>query len=357
MPALSLRKKLAFAALTTCALACLLELLARSVEWSRSWRHGEGRKAVCNELHPLRYDFAPGTSLPVNGATARINRAGLRGALPDAVKQRIRVLCLGDSCTFGYAPDVDDSATYPAALGRILDPARFEVLNGGRPGYGSLDVLDFFLYHGVELQPDVVVILAGWNEYLQAHPVVQRPPPADWPNSLALVRLGRELIRRVVRARPAPLAAERARVRRLPTPGDRLADEVFARTERITAELVRACRAHGATPILVTYANFTRDDWTGVESLTDGEFRPALPYLLSVELSPSAWRRYVVTTNDLIRRVAGRLNVPLVEGDAIRDIGLFSDLVHLKAEGCEALARRVAPVVLEVSEHRTQAGQ
>jgi lysophospholipase L1-like esterase len=349
MPALTLRKKLAFAMLTMFALAGVLEMLARGVEWARWWRQGEARKAVCDEFHPLRYDFAPGTSLPVNGATARINRAGLRGAEPDAVKQRVRVLCLGDSCTFGYAPDVDDDATYPAALGRILDPARFEVLNGGRPGYGSLDVLDYFVYHGVELKPDVVVILAGWNDYGQAHPVVHRPPPADLPGNLALVRLTRELLGRVVRPRPASLAAERARVKRLATPGDRLADEVFVRTERIMAELVRACRAHGARPILVTYANFTRDDWKGVDSLTDDEFRPALPYLLSEELSPSAWRRYVLTTNDLIRRVAERLNVPLVDGDAIRDPALFSDLVHLKAKGCEALARRVAPLVLKVS--------
>ena len=37
--------------------------------------------------------------------------------------------------------------------------------------------------------------------------------------------------------------------------------------------------------------------------------------------------------------------MPLVEGDAIRDPGLFFDLIHLGPEGTAMLAERVAPAV------------
>ena len=33
-----------------------------------------------------------------------------------------------------------------SSLGRLLDPSRFEVLNGGMPGFGTLDCLNLFLY-------------------------------------------------------------------------------------------------------------------------------------------------------------------------------------------------------------------
>ena len=55
---------------------------------------------------------------------------------------------------------------------------------------------------------------------------------------------------------------------------------------------------------------------------------------------------YAATTNDLIRAAAKRLDVPLVEGDAIRDPGLFFDMIHLGPEGCAMLADRVAPAVV-----------
>ena len=354
MKALSLRKKFAFATLFVVGILGLLELAARGVELVRTRRARPSvDTAVTNRLHPLRFELIPGAVLPANGANATINAAGLRGPAPDHPKRRVRVLCLGDSCTFGYAPDVTDELTYPACLGRRLDAARFEVINGGMPAFGSLDCLNLFLYKLVELKPDYVIVLTGWNDYGWAQPLVERPPPADplpFTNASALLRLEREVVRRVVPNSPVSLAHERMRVKRLPAPSDGLSEAVFARTERVIAALVRACRDHGAVPILVTYANFTRPDWSTIDSLSDDEFRPALPYLLMGVLSPAGWRRYVTSTNDRIRAVASQLEVPLVEADGIRDPRLFEDLCHLRAAGCAALAERVAPVLLKTVE-------
>ncbi|HWE36295.1 MAG TPA: GDSL-type esterase/lipase family protein, partial [Isosphaeraceae bacterium] len=324
----------------------------RAIELVRARRGGpDAATAVRRRLRPLRYELEPGAGLPANGEVAKINGAGLRGAEPETPKRRTRVLCLGDSVTFGYAPGVTDDATYPADLARRLDPARFEVINGGMPAFGSLDCLDFLLYKGLALEPDVVVILAGWNDFNHAHQVDERPPavsPLHVLERSALVRLGKLVVARLVGPRPTPFdpARERARLASLPAPGGRLSDAAFASTGRAIEAMVRACRDHHAVPVLVTYPNFTRDGWDGVDSLADAELRPALSALAEIELSPGALRTYAVTTNRLIREAAARLDVPLVEGDAIRDPGLFFDMIHLGPEGNAMLADRVAPAVV-----------
>lgn len=77
-----------------------------------------------------------------------------------------RVLCLGDSWTYGQNVDVDEA--YPRRLRALLEReypgAHFEVLNVAVQGYAS--------YHGVrlmrrfvDLRPDVVVIAFAMNDF------------------------------------------------------------------------------------------------------------------------------------------------------------------------------------------------
>jgi hypothetical protein len=128
----------------------------------------------------------------------------------------------------------------------------------------------------------------------------------------------------------------------LPTPTDHLTELIFKRCERITADVVRMCRAQGASPILVTLPNFSREDWQGTDSLTDRELVLMMPHLAGGHLSPKGWRRFITRTNQGIASVARRLDVPLVDGAEIRDLDLFVDLCHLNADGNAVLAERVA---------------
>lgn len=97
-------------------------------------------------------------------ARVAINSLGLRG--PEALRKKpaglTRVLCLGDSCTFGGAHP------YPEILQSLLDrkygKGRFEVLNGGVIGYTSLHGLEWFRRELESLQPDIVTIYFGWND-------------------------------------------------------------------------------------------------------------------------------------------------------------------------------------------------
>ncbi len=98
----------------------------------------------------------------------RINSLGFRGKEISQKKPEgsLRVLCLGDSCTYGVI--VSDQDAYPAVLERLLAaklrPRQVEVINGGVVGYSSLQALLLLQEKGFALQPDIVTICVGYND-------------------------------------------------------------------------------------------------------------------------------------------------------------------------------------------------
>ncbi|MHC1791357.1 GDSL-type esterase/lipase family protein [Solidesulfovibrio sp.] len=95
--------------------------------------------------------------------TVTTNAHGFRGrrpAGPARSDNSLRVLCLGDSFTYGVG--VDDGQTFPALLEASLQ-TRFpdrtvEVINAGVPFYDLIDELSYYRDKGRRLAPDVVVV-------------------------------------------------------------------------------------------------------------------------------------------------------------------------------------------------------
>jgi lysophospholipase L1-like esterase len=108
------------------------------------------------------------------------NGQGLRQAVPVTEKpdERVRILCLGDSVTFGYRVplvfparpnDYDRSARpYPELLEqglRATHPGHdLEVLNMGVPGYTSRQGHAWLESRIDRLAPDLVILCFGWND-------------------------------------------------------------------------------------------------------------------------------------------------------------------------------------------------
>ncbi len=79
----------------------------------------------------------------------------------------LRILCLGDSCTFGYGVLLKD--TYHALLEEQLnsDPEispKVEVINAGVTGYTSSQGVSYYRYYGRKLEPDYVTFYFGIND-------------------------------------------------------------------------------------------------------------------------------------------------------------------------------------------------
>ena len=92
--------------------------------------------------------------------SVRTNNTGLRGIdLRPLAKNSVRILCLGDSFTWGWG--VNDNETYPAELEKLLQ-IRYprldvQVLNAGVSGYGTDEELEFLKKRGADLKPDIVI--------------------------------------------------------------------------------------------------------------------------------------------------------------------------------------------------------
>ncbi len=92
----------------------------------------------------------------------RITLDGFRDSIEFKLQSKrspLRVLCLGDSFTFGSF--VNDDEAFPHKLGHLLtDHLGFgpEVINAGFGGYSIRDQLEYYKEKGRSLQPDLVVL-------------------------------------------------------------------------------------------------------------------------------------------------------------------------------------------------------
>ncbi|HZL99714.1 MAG TPA: tetratricopeptide repeat protein [Planctomycetota bacterium] len=108
----------------------------------------------------LYYRLRPSTAI---FGRYHVNRHGVRGPEYDEDKPpgTLRLLCAGDSSTFGLG--VGDDETWPAVTARILGgllegSARVEAINLGVPGYSTEQTRRQILRDGLALRPDAIVV-------------------------------------------------------------------------------------------------------------------------------------------------------------------------------------------------------
>jgi hypothetical protein len=85
------------------------------------------------------------------------NSKGIRGKIEYAYarnKDKLRILILGDSFTFGQG--VSDNETYPYYLQQILPDT--EVINLGVHGYGHDQMLIYLKEEGIKYKPDIIIL-------------------------------------------------------------------------------------------------------------------------------------------------------------------------------------------------------
>ena len=113
----------------------------------------------------LVLEFQPNCTGKTSGTRISTNELGLRGSALRG-DGAMRILALGDSCTWGWKVNQDES--YPAVLQTLLDQAglrhRYEVINAGAPGYTSYQGLLFFRERLLALKPAIVIIAFGFND-------------------------------------------------------------------------------------------------------------------------------------------------------------------------------------------------
>lgn len=125
---------------------------------SGSWFVSSGRNYSLNK--------AGGTARHQSGnrvVTYRFNEHHMRGG-PVAPDADCTVLCLGDSFTFGWLVEEQESfvGLLQAKAAAAFPSASFAWLNGGTGGWGTASYTAFFEDHAAELHPDIVIVFLNF---------------------------------------------------------------------------------------------------------------------------------------------------------------------------------------------------
>ena len=185
-----------------------------------------------------------------------------------------RVVCLGDSRTFGMG--VSQEQTYPSQLERLLQKRcpnkRIEVINCGILGYTVFQGWQLFERRVTAMDPDVVTVLFDFNDQLPAeHPdSVYYYNAHSWAGRLKqklrrskLFVVFENLVLRIrakLRPKPAPEVLVGADQMREEVGAVELGGEMVIKSRRVNepeyrqtlAKLIDACKSRGILPVVIS---------------------------------------------------------------------------------------------------------
>jgi len=288
----------------------------------------------------LFWRLRPGARTIWDFTMVETNAQGLRHAGPVGRKRpgSLRVVCLGDSVTFGYRvplvfPDVPDAwdrgdAPYPGRLERILRerfPGRdVEVIALAVPGYSTHQGLLLLERWIGRLAPDVVVICFGFNDVTLKHApdeVVMTRDRVD--TALRAILSSSQALLHAWRWWTSRAAASGAGAEP-PTPRPRVSPERYL--DNVTA-MVELARERGARVLVVG------------------------PVYRDREGVPAEARRMSLYRG-LLAQGMGALGVPYLQIDELTENGwpanrdLFGERIHPSSAGHQVMAERIADALV-----------
>ncbi len=289
-----------------------------------------------------------------------INSLGYRGKAFHREKspETYRIVCLGASSTLGVG--VPDNETYSVHLDSLLNARvpirRFEVINAGVPGYTSAECLINFSMRVMDLQPDMVTIYLGYNDFKPnrhpgfssdyAHwriPGERVTPTGFWADvsnvlerrSLFYYKLRWNLPEYLGKMQPPRV------VERFPR-YETVSDEGVATFARNLESIISIARANGIAVGLVTEAMcISKEDFkANAEWYID-----VLNYVptLTIDGLLDAKQRYSATMHQL----ADTYNLPFMDSATVLPVSsdYFTDHVHLNIKGHRTLAGGMARMI------------
>jgi lysophospholipase L1-like esterase len=212
---------------------------------------------VFKKDHDLFWRLRPSQTISskfFEGKEYHINSAGLRGDEIPVRSGKIRLVALGNSCTFGWG--MTDSRPFVKELEKMVndDPSLpgVETINAGIPGYSSFQGRRFFVSDVAPLKPDIVLIMFGWNDQWAAAGNIadneqKLPPPTiiDIQNVLSRLKIYR-LIRKALLA-----ATEKSLDEKLDKKNPVYRVSVIDFYNNLNV-IVNYARSEGITPVLLT---------------------------------------------------------------------------------------------------------
>jgi lysophospholipase L1-like esterase len=331
---------------------------------SWNWRPKAGYSATIGQIIQAKREngkiFAEellkqrATELKISPDTVvmRINAEGFKGPDIDKTHSRVRILTIGDSCTFGT---MFDEYSYPRALERELDRLGrpVEVINAGVEGYGPANVLGR-IEEFKALRPEITTIYIGWNA-LYAEP--ESYGVEYYLKSVHLFRKAYGKVREKIfgRTETALEAYSKPKHVQRDAPEVKALDGFTPRFMTDLERIVKEMRAAGSEVVLLTLPGlFVMDEEPSPQALKVG-------HLPTFTDNPYVLAKISEEYNKRLRRLAVSQNLVLVDLEEWSNESLkprdrfFFDSVHLYEEGQtrigKYLAEQLLPLV-NVNSHR-----
>ncbi|MBI3087380.1 MAG: hypothetical protein HYY91_00615 [Candidatus Omnitrophica bacterium] len=257
----------------------------------------------------------------------RYNAAGLRGRPFEPVKpaEVFRVICLGESSTWGGYYLSSEEASWPAQLERELaarhPDRRIEVINAGLPGWTTYENLANLVTRLINYEPDVLIVYEMVNDLGLVGILTPARDVGELRRHLLAPAWHRWLCHSALYSVLTHRVADWLKLER-----EGLTEAMFEERwvpfglrafERNLSLMVQVARYEDVPIMLSTQA-----------------IRP--------ELLEDYQRPQEAPMQDLIRAVAGRSGVPLVDNARLIPHELLADYVHLTDEAAVQLARNFA---------------
>jgi lysophospholipase L1-like esterase len=179
-PAFALRKRKTLVGNLVLSMGSVLIMLALAEGISSlmipapiTWRDPQ---EIYNHDPLLGHALAPGQNSFTHSFPVVTNSYGFRDREYPLIPQAgtVRILCLGDSLTFGDGVAVED--TYPKQLETMLNVMgkhQYEVINTGVPSYDTWQEVTFFKTKGVQFEPRIVVLGFYGNDIVPRPAVIK----------------------------------------------------------------------------------------------------------------------------------------------------------------------------------------
>lgn len=279
-----------------------------------------------------------------------INNLGFRG--PEIAVSKpsgtVRLAFLGASTTFCAEVSGNDYV-WPhlvmAALSRTFSGVRFDYVNGSLPGYTMDSLLKNLRHRVASLQPDVIVIYEGANDFsgemreLAAKRGIideAKMQELTWPSSYSLLWY---LVEKNLRVLASQRAAEANRGR-LETDASTLGTEY----RQGLTQLILAAQQNAKLVAVATFStHLRRDQIPEVQMRASTSAFFYMPFV-TPRLLIEGYERY----NQIIREVAKETGALLIEGEneIPGDPVHFADTVHFTDAGSKAMAHRISRALI-----------
>jgi len=335
---MSRRRRILYSIVVVLAFFGAIEGLLRATGWSKT-----SIDEVYSDIYDVEYVMSPGSPNPYTMQKETLNANGLRGPSfplnrPEGV---VRVVCLGDSTTFGMGP-IEDS--YPFMLQKILEEelgtGMAQVLNAGIPGTGFTQQLLFFQRGMRTFKPDVVCLTGGPNyrpdikryrDRLKSDTFRRLNTFRGWLAKLDIYRL----LRRIIKGGPTEFVLDDAQIQAGPEESGKYLMDYWEDLERMRS--IAEEDGFGLVFLNIPHQELMEELEKSGAAPDTPEYMDVVRHFTADHLTPRFARKYGFAFVDTI---PGFIGLPVNED-------LFFDPNHPARLGNEVIARDVGSAVFK----------